>query len=252
MNDDVLRLATIGRVLRRRWRLLVALAGIGAVVGVVMALLTGPVYESTSKLLLQGPRKEDEVLTQAQLAMSLVVLDRTVAGLGWDTTGANLRGSVSAEVTSGNVIEIRARAQSPTDAHELARRVTEEYITFSTEIVTNAANATVDVSRKRKASVEQRVQAFNLRISALQGQFAVLNPGDPQGAEERAELEQLRTDHHDELTQVRREAAEERAALRREASEQLTAVLARFDTTPADDTRSATPPRRGRGKPAAE
>jgi len=68
----------------------------------------------------------------------------------------------------------------------------------------------------------------------------------------RAELEQLRSDHHDELTQVRREAAEERAALRREASEQLTAVLARFDTTPAADTTSSTQARRGRGKPAAE
>jgi hypothetical protein len=40
-----------------------------------------------------------------------------------------------------------------------------------------------------------------------------------------AELQQLRTDHHDELAQLRREAAEERAALRREASEQLAAVL---------------------------
>lgn len=68
----------------------------------------------------------------------------------------------------------------------------------------------------------------------------------------RAELEALRTDHHDELAQVRREAAEERAALRREASEQLSAVLGRFDTTPAADTTSTTPARRGRGKPAAE
>lgn len=70
----------------------------------------------------------------------------------------------------------------------------------------------------------------------------------------RAELEQLRTEHHDELAQIRREAAEERAALRREASEQLTAVLARFDTTPGADTTSSTPApaRRGRGKPAAE
>ena len=67
----------------------------------------------------------------------------------------------------------------------------------------------------------------------------------------RAELEQVRTDHHDELAQLRREAAEERAALRREAGEQLTAVLARFDTTPGADTAS-TLARRGRAKPAAE
>jgi colicin import membrane protein len=69
----------------------------------------------------------------------------------------------------------------------------------------------------------------------------------------RAELEQLRTDHHDELVAARREAAEERAALRREAGEQLTAVLARFDTASGADTASPpAPARRGHPKPAAE
>lgn len=65
-------------------------------------------------------------------------------------------------------------------------------------------------------------------------------------------MEQLRTDHHTALAQLRREAAEERAALRREATEQLTAVLARFDTTPAagEVTTDPAPARWGRAKSA--
>ncbi|MGH3809698.1 MAG: hypothetical protein ACRDRU_24365 [Pseudonocardiaceae bacterium] len=200
MDDEVLRLSAIGQILRRRARLLLVLAAFGAVVGAAAALVWPPSYESHTEVLLQGPHEKTEVVTEAQIAMSLAVLDRTAAGLGWGVAGADL--SVTAEVTKGNVIGITATAPNPNRARELAQRVTEEYITFSTELTTKAANATKDVLRTRQATVEQHVKDLNQRITQLQGSFALLDPQNPKGADARAELERLRTERPDAFAEL--------------------------------------------------
>jgi capsular polysaccharide biosynthesis protein len=200
VGDEVLRLSTIGRILRRSSRLLLVLAAFGAVVGAAAALVWPPSYESHTEVLLQGPREKTEVVTEAQIAMSLVVLDRTATGLGWGVAGADL--SVTAEVTKGNVIGITATAPNPNRARELAQRVTEEYITFSTELTTKAANATKDVLRTRQATVEQHVTDLNQRITQLQGSFQLLDPQNPKGADARAELERLRNERPDAFAEL--------------------------------------------------
>jgi capsular polysaccharide biosynthesis protein len=181
---------------------LLVLAAFGAVIGAAAALVWPSAYASQTEVLLQGPREKTEVLTEAQVAMSLAVLDRTATGLGWGVDGASLRDSVTAEVTNGNVIGITATAPDPNRARELAQRVTEEYITFSTELLTNAANATKDVLSRRQATVEQHVTDMNQRITQLQGSFQLLDPRNPNGAEARAELERLRNERTDAFTEL--------------------------------------------------
>ncbi|MGH3975238.1 MAG: Wzz/FepE/Etk N-terminal domain-containing protein, partial [Pseudonocardiaceae bacterium] len=101
MSDDVVRLSVIGRIVRRRWRLLLALAALGAVVGATASLLWPPVYESSSRVLVQGSPEKARVLSETQIAMSLVVLDRAAAGLNWGVDGSGLRDSVTAAVADG-------------------------------------------------------------------------------------------------------------------------------------------------------
>ena len=60
LTDDTVRLALVGQVLRRRWRLLVALAVLGAAVGAAASILFSPGYKTTSSVLLQGPRQADD------------------------------------------------------------------------------------------------------------------------------------------------------------------------------------------------
>lgn len=191
LSDDVVRLSVIGQILRRRWRLLLALAALGAVVGATASLLWPPAYESSSRVLLQGDLDKDRVLSEAQIAMSLVVLDRAAAGLNWGIDGPGLRDSVTAAVADGNVIEIKATADSPDRARQLAERVTQQYIAFSTEISTRSASASGEVLAPRKDSLQQQVVDMNRRISELQGSVGLLNAADAQGAATRAELQQL-------------------------------------------------------------
>ncbi|MCA1673008.1 MAG: hypothetical protein LC799_12705 [Actinobacteria bacterium] len=117
-SDDVVRLSVIGQIVRSRWRLLAVLAAVGALLGVGASLLFSPGYESTSSVLLQGSQGEEDLLTEAQIATSSVVLDRTAAALGWDVTGEDLRGMVTAEVLDGNVIEVGGLAESPDRAQQ--------------------------------------------------------------------------------------------------------------------------------------
>ena len=83
MNDDSARLTVVWQVLRQRWRLLVVIGAVGALVGAGASLVFSPGYETSTSVLLQGPRDPDELLTEAQVAKSSVVLDRAAGALKW-------------------------------------------------------------------------------------------------------------------------------------------------------------------------
>jgi uncharacterized protein involved in exopolysaccharide biosynthesis len=219
LSDDVVRLSVIGQILRRRWRFLLALAALGAVVGATASLLWPPAYESSSRVLLQGDLDKDRVLSEAQIAMSLVVLDRAATGLNWGVEGPGLRDWVSAAVADGHVIEIKAKADSPDRARQLAERVTQHYIAFSTEILTKSAIASGEVLAPRKDSLQQQVADMNRRISELQGSVGQLNAANAQGAAASAELQRLssdRTEAAKELNELEGRIAKAQAAASRE------------------------------------
>lgn len=191
LSDEVIRLSVIGQMLRRRWRLLLVLAALGAVVGAAASLLWPPAYESSSRVLLQGATDKAGVLSEAQIAMSLVVLDRAAAELNWGVDGSDLRDSVNAAVADGNVIEITVRANSADRARELAERVTQQYIAFSTEIFTKSASASGELLAPRRDSLQKQVADMDRRINELQDSAGGLNGANAQGAAARAELQQL-------------------------------------------------------------
>lgn len=195
LSDDVMRLSVIGQIIRRRWRLLAALAAVGALLGVGASLLLSPGYRSVSSVLLQGPRDAEELLTETQIATSSVVLDRTAAALGGDSTGAGLRNSVRAEVRDGNVIQISGSAGSPERAQRLTDQLTQEYLTFSTQLVSGAPAAVDQVFQERRGTLQQRITETNQRINELQGSTGP-------SAAEGAELERLRAALTDATTEL--------------------------------------------------
>ncbi|MGW6159784.1 Wzz/FepE/Etk N-terminal domain-containing protein, partial [Streptomyces sp. NPDC055144] len=64
MSDDTIRLAMIGQILRRRWRLLAVLTLVGALVGYgTSVVLFPPRYTASTSVLLPGQWEERELLT---------------------------------------------------------------------------------------------------------------------------------------------------------------------------------------------
>lgn len=186
-----MRLSLIGQVVRHRWRLLVVLAVAGALVGAGASLLFSPGYQTESNVLLQGPRQADELLTEAQVAGSTVVLDRAAGELSWQTTGTDLAKHVTTSVSNGNVVTITVSADSPERAQELANKVAEQFVRYSTQLISSTADAAAQVQQAQREALRQQVAQTNQRISDMAQQLG--STLTVESVQARTELEALRT-----------------------------------------------------------
>ena len=187
-----MRLSMIGQVLRGRWRTLVVLALLGALVGAGSSVILSPGYRTTSSVLLQGPREADELLTQAEVATSSVVLDRAAAVLGDGETGADLRDKVATSVAQGNVITIEATGDTAEQTQRLADQIAQEFVKYSTQIIAGSGDAAVQLAQERRETLRQQVAQTNQRISELS---AKVNDGKTtvESVQLRTELQGLRS-----------------------------------------------------------
>ncbi|MFD7708287.1 Wzz/FepE/Etk N-terminal domain-containing protein [Streptomyces sp. NPDC059785] len=189
MSDDPIRLVTIGRIFRRRWRLLAALAVVGALTGYGASLLFPPKYTTTASVLLPGQWEERELLTQAEIATSSQVVDRAATALRWPgVDGTDLRDQVSAQATNGNILKISGTASTPEHAQRLSDQVAQQYVTFAARVAgeSTESDATTDLEALRK-----KVEQADRRITEL---AEAADPGRTvEGVQARTELEKLRT-----------------------------------------------------------
>jgi capsular polysaccharide biosynthesis protein len=191
VNDDTARLSMVGRVLRRRWRLLIVFAVVGAIVGGGLSLLLSPGYAASANVLLQGPREPDELMTEAQVAMSSAVLDPVAEELNWGVSATELADSVVAAVAEGNIIEVTGYADTPERAQRLADLVAERFVDYSRQLVSDTTDAAAQVSQdEQQQSLRQQVANTNRRITELHDSAGGGNTIDSVGV--RTELESLR------------------------------------------------------------
>ncbi|ADI12663.1 putative membrane-bound polysaccharide biosynthesis protein [Streptomyces bingchenggensis BCW-1] len=189
MSEDTIRLVTIGRIIRRRRRLLTILAVVGALVGYGTSLLFPPRYTTSASVLLPGQWEERELLTQVDIATSSAVVDRAAATLGWKgVSGGELRDQVSAKAADGNIIKISGTADTPARAQQLADQVAQELVRFAARI---AGGSTDPEAATGSEALRQKVAETNRRITDL------ANAADPgqtvESVQARTELEKLRT-----------------------------------------------------------
>ncbi|WP_318210442.1 MULTISPECIES: polysaccharide biosynthesis protein [unclassified Streptomyces] len=189
MSDDTIRLVTIGRIFRRRGRLLTILAVVGALVGHGTSLLIPPRYTTSASVLLPGAWEERELLTQAEIATSSVVVDRVAAALGWPgVDGIELRDRVSAEAADGNIIKISGTADTPARAQRLSDTVAEEFVTFAAQVV---GDDTDPEAAAQPEALRQLVVKTTRRINELADEAG---PGRTvESVQTRTELAKLRT-----------------------------------------------------------
>lgn len=189
MSDDTIRLVTIGRIIRRRWRLLTVLAVVGALVGYGASLLFPPQYTTSASVLLPGQWEERALLTQAEIAASSAVVDRTADALGWrGVSGSELRDRVSATAADGNIIKISGTAGTPERAQQLCDQMAQQFVTFAARI---AGDGTDPDAAAGLEALRQQVVQTNRRITDLAD---AAGPGQTvESVQARTELEKLRT-----------------------------------------------------------
>ncbi|MEL3950758.1 Wzz/FepE/Etk N-terminal domain-containing protein [Streptomyces sp. LNU-CPARS28] len=189
MSEEAIRLVTIGRIFRRRWRLLAIVAVTGALFGFGVSLLFPPKYTASASVLLPGQWEERELLTQAEIATSSAVVDRAAATLRWKgVSGGELRGQVSAKASDGNIIKISGTAESPRRAQQLSDRMAEQFVGFAARI---AGDDDQSDAATGPEALRQKVTETNRRISDLAD---AADPGQTvESVQARTELEKLRT-----------------------------------------------------------
>ncbi|WP_405603286.1 Wzz/FepE/Etk N-terminal domain-containing protein [Streptomyces sp. NBC_01410] len=189
MSEDTIRLVTIGRIIRRRRRLLTVLAVVGALVGYGTSLLMPPRYTTSASVLLPGAWEERELLTQSEIATSSVVVDRAAAALDWSgVSGRELRDQVSAKASDGNIIKISGTADTPERAQRLSDQVAQQYVTFAARIAGDNTDpeAAAGPEALRKLVVQTSRRITDLAEAADPGQTV-------ESVQGRTELEKLRT-----------------------------------------------------------
>ncbi|MGW2642403.1 Wzz/FepE/Etk N-terminal domain-containing protein [Streptomyces sp. NPDC001348] len=189
MNEDTIRLVTLGRILRRRWRLLAVLTVVGALVGYGTSVVFPPRYTASAPVLLPGQWEERELRTQVDIATSSAVLDRTAAALHWSgVSGATLQDRVTAQAADGNIIKISGTADTPKRAQRLSDQVARQFVAFASGIAGGSADpeasSGTEALRKKVAETSRRIT--DLAKAADPGQTV-------ESVQTRTELEQLRT-----------------------------------------------------------
>ncbi|MFF3849706.1 Wzz/FepE/Etk N-terminal domain-containing protein [Streptomyces sp. NPDC002328] len=189
MSDETIRLVTIGRIIRRRRRLLTVLAVMGALLGYGVSWLLPPRYTTSASVLLPGAWEERELLTQTEIATSSVVVDRAAAALGpAGTGGGGLRDRVSAEAADGNIIKISGTADTPERAQRLCDEVAEQFVAFAARIAGDGADP--DAAAQPEA-LRQMVVQTSRRITELAD--AAGRGESVESVQTRTELAKLRT-----------------------------------------------------------
>jgi capsular polysaccharide biosynthesis protein len=189
LSDDTIRLVTIGRILRRRWRLLAVLTLVGALVGYGVSLLFPPRYTTSASVLLPGAWEERALLTQTEIATSSVVVDRAAATLHWDgVDGRDLRDRVSAQAADGNIVRISGTAETPERAQQLSDQVAQQFVGYAAQVVGDNGDPE---AAAQLAALRQMVAQTSSRITELAD---AADPGKTvESVQARTDLEKLRT-----------------------------------------------------------
>ncbi|MFF0560524.1 Wzz/FepE/Etk N-terminal domain-containing protein [Streptomyces sp. NPDC004266] len=189
MSDDTIRLVTVGRILRRRRRLLTILVVVGALVGYGTSLLLPPRYTTSASVLLPGAWEERELRTQAEVATSSVVIDRVASALHWRGVGTTeLKEQVTAKASEGNIIQISGTADTPERAQRLSDQVAEQFVAFAARIVGDNADPE---AAARLETLRRTVAQTGRRITELAD--AAGTGRNVESVQTRTELEGLRT-----------------------------------------------------------
>lgn len=210
MTHPKIDLALVGRLVRRRWHALVALALLGALLGYGLSFVLSPGYVSASKILLQGERDKDQLPGESEVATSSVVLDRVAQTLGWGVTGRDLRDRVTA-VVDLNVIQISGSAESPERARQLTDQVTTQYVIFSAQISGSGADP---VPQRSPDELQRGIDAANSKIRQLRASPSA-NAPDAEGGRVRTQIERAQGDLRRALEDLSRAGRQNGATLSR-------------------------------------
>lgn len=169
--------------LRREWHTWVALAVLGAYVGLAMVVLLPPASTGTVTLLMAHPATMDPtsaMATDVSLLATREVAVRTVADLNLAMSPEAFQSTVMAEPVTTEILKISVAASTDRSAVAGADAVTKQYLAFRAEQLRSLTSGLVSGYQARITSMQQQIAALNQEYAqaSRQGQAGQTQASD--------------------------------------------------------------------------
>lgn len=186
-------------VLRRQWRLIVAVAIVGLLGGVGFMALAPRQYTTTSTVNLtvistepfaarSAPSSLLDDQEERAIAKSHVVAERAAESMGGDTTASEIRESSEVSTSSGAaVVTVAFTAGSPQQATSGADAVASAYLSYRRDRADERIGMLVDGLTVKIDDIEEQIAEIDDQLSALE-------PGAPSAARHTTERSQMLTE----------------------------------------------------------
>ncbi|MDQ4142432.1 MAG: Wzz/FepE/Etk N-terminal domain-containing protein [Actinomycetota bacterium] len=240
MAEEHISLRRVAYAVRRHLSATVAVAALGIATGLLVGILQGPSFTARATVLVparpgesessQSPeaRRQAQILTQAEILKSAVVVTPAAARLKLPTDAASLRERIDVVTLSDNVLELRVRGVTAREALELANAVVDEYIEYARASVSEEASLTISALNERARELDQQIQQLNSRIAAYSAGVPTAVPVTAEGVSPAIDLlraDQIAASRELSLIQTRIAEARLQADLTRRGT-QVLGVLA--------------------------
>ncbi|MDQ4068182.1 MAG: hypothetical protein M3203_01685, partial [Actinomycetota bacterium] len=208
MTEEPLDLRRSLRALRRQWRTVAAILVAGLAVGVLLTLLSGRTFEARSAVLLPPSpvdatgRPLRNMLTETRIARSAEVVGPVGRELVPPVAASRLAKRVNTAAVGSDILDIRARAGSASEAVTVANGVAREYINFSTNATAEKTNTSIALLRDTAAALQSQIARLEAEIAAGSAHLRTLPHGSPDAVQQSALLDTQRAAQVDATRQL--------------------------------------------------
>ena len=196
-------------LVRRRSLLVVAIALVGATLGVALVTWHPPLYTSTSKVLLpprppeaDGARTAVEASTQVSIAESDAVLGPAASAVSPPLTKREVRKLVEVTAPTEDVLFIDAKGESGAAASALAQAVAEAEVAYQAGAASLLSAADLAALRDRRAALQGNLDAVNAQIVATQERLDATPAGSTPDQGDAKALTQLTAQQTDLVLEI--------------------------------------------------
>ena len=152
MEEQVISISEIFEALKKHWKMIMAITLVATIVaGVLSFFVIDPIYETSTKVFIGKEENNAEGYNTNDIAMYQKLLktyseairtkdlvNRAINGSNYDIEAVNiLEGLTVVPVTDTQILQIKYKSKNQNEAVDTLKRITEEFITTSKDLVPN-------------------------------------------------------------------------------------------------------------------
>lgn len=183
MNEDILRIEDLIKILKRRWKMIVSITIISTIFSVCISFyIISPKYEASTKIFIGKENSEDTKYSEEDVNMYQKLLktyveiietndlvEKAINKEGLDITSEEvLKGLTITPRTDTQILEIKYTSEDKILAKDVVDSITNEFIESSTEFIPNGDVKIIEKVKMPKSSVSPN-KKMNIVIAFLLG-----------------------------------------------------------------------------------